>query len=62
MAIKHKKINARKGNEALQRLRDEMKQTIDAIKGEEEFSSQTTPGGANTSELAQDFPSLRNVR
>ncbi|MFD6771106.1 hypothetical protein ACFWC6_33355 [Micromonospora chalcea] len=62
MPVTHKKINAKRGQNALARLREEMKKTADAIREEEQFSQDTARKPMDQSELANRYPALRGVQ
>ena len=62
MAVKHRRLGRKKGDGALNDLRDEMTATLVVFQEEEDFAGQTGPGEQNTSALAERFPALRNKR
>lgn len=60
MAVKHRKMGPKRGNEALAAVHDDLKKTMAAIKEEEEFEGEAN-AAANRAELADTFPAARAV-
>ncbi|GLI00681.1 hypothetical protein [Phytohabitans aurantiacus] len=59
MAVNHRKISRRKGDDALAGLKGDIRKTLDVIKEEEEYAADTAPVPASRSELAERFPAVK---
>ena len=58
MPVNHRKINPSRGRKRLASLRNELKETVEAIRQEEVFDADARTGGPAREELMKRFPVL----
>lgn len=62
MAVKHRKMGRKRGDEALAALNEDLRETLAVIKKEEEFDADTATSARSVEQMAADFPALRAAR